>query len=127
MSRMNLHLVILTVAIELFSKVPLSKVKFNAKQEYEYVTNFKILQTCFDKHKVDIAIPVERLMKCKFQDNLEFLQFVKKHWDTYYPGGTYDALARRGSSSAKSIPSKHAPGMVVNKTPRNVAAIAPAA
>ncbi|KAJ3353402.1 hypothetical protein HDU83_006887 [Entophlyctis luteolus] len=52
---------------------------------------------------------------------------VYAHWDTYYPGGTYDALARRGSSSAKSIPSKHAPGMVVNKTPRNVAAIAPAA
>ncbi len=73
--------------------MPLSKVKFNAKHEYEYVQNFKILQAAFDKHKVffmgliskiyqkiDNAIPVERLIKCKFQDNLEFLQMMKKLW-----------------------------------------------
>ncbi|KAJ3114106.1 hypothetical protein HK100_001765 [Physocladia obscura] len=85
-------------------QVPLSKVRFNAKQEYEYVANFKVLQACFDKHKVDIAIPVERLMKCKFQDNLEFMQFVKRHWDTYYPGGAYDALTRRGTSASGHAP-----------------------
>ncbi|KAJ3035632.1 microtubule integrity protein mal3 [Rhizophlyctis rosea] len=62
----------------IYRDVPLSKVKFNAKHEYEYVANFKILQTVFDKHKIDNAIPVERLCKCKFQDNLEFLQWMKK-------------------------------------------------
>ena len=50
-------------------------------------------------------IPVERLIKCKFQDNLEFLQWVKKYWDTYYPGGPYDALARRGGSGPTVIKS----------------------
>lgn len=36
-------------------------------------------------------------MKCRFQDNLEFLQWVKRFWDQYYPGGEpYDAIARRG-------------------------------
>ena len=29
------------------------------------------------------------------QDNLEFLQWSKRYWDQYYPGGDYDALARR--------------------------------
>ncbi|CAG8495145.1 3481_t:CDS:2, partial [Paraglomus occultum] len=33
--------------------VQLNKVKFGAKHEYEYVANFKVLQTAFDKHKLD--------------------------------------------------------------------------
>ncbi|KAJ3040361.1 hypothetical protein HDV00_011017 [Rhizophlyctis rosea] len=84
----------------IYRDVPLSKVKFNAKHEYEYVANFKILQTVFDKHKIDNAIPVERLCKCKFQDNLEFMQWMKKFWDQYYPGGPYDAIGRRKDSPA---------------------------
>lgn len=46
------------------------KVKFNTHQEYEYVNNFKVLQTCFTQHGIDKFIPVERLVKLKFQDNL---------------------------------------------------------
>lgn len=26
------------------------------------------------------------LVKCKMQDNLEFLQWTKKYWDQYFPG-----------------------------------------
>ena len=37
----------------LIGDVQLNKVKFNAKHEYEYVANFKVLQTAFDKHKLD--------------------------------------------------------------------------
>jgi RP/EB family microtubule-associated protein len=29
------------------------------------------------------------------QDNLEFLQWSKRYWDQYFPGGDYDAVARR--------------------------------
>lgn len=36
------------------------------------------------------------------QDNLEFLQWSKRHWDQYFPGGDYDALARRRASGAPS-------------------------
>ncbi|KAJ1564020.1 hypothetical protein HK405_016066, partial [Cladochytrium tenue] len=77
--------------------VPLGRCKFTAKLDYEYLVNFKVLQNAFDKHKIENSIPVERLAKCKFQDNLEFLQWMKKFWDQYYPGGTYDAMARRGA------------------------------
>lgn len=40
-------------------------------------------------------MPVDKLLKCKFQDNLEFMQWIKRFWDQNYPGGSYDALARR--------------------------------
>ena len=41
------------------------------------------------------------------QDNLEFLQWSKRYWDQYYPGGEYDALTRRkgaGGASAATAP-----------------------
>ncbi|KAF0432857.1 EB1 protein [Gigaspora margarita] len=83
----------------IYGDVQMTKVKFVAKHEYEYVSNYKVLQAAFDKHKVDKTIPVERLVKCKFQDNLEFLQWLKRYWDTYYPGGPYDAVARRSTTA----------------------------
>lgn len=33
--------------------VPMSRVKMNAKMEYEYLENFKILQKAFVKHRID--------------------------------------------------------------------------
>src|SRR5690349_19581554 len=84
----------------IYGDVPLARVKFNAKMEYEYVSNFKILQASFDRHKVDKSIPVTRLVKCKMQDNLEFTQWLKKYWDSYFPGGAYDAVGRRGGAAA---------------------------
>lgn len=83
--------------------VPLRRVNFTTNLEYEYVQNYKILQQVFDKHDIDKAIPVQRLMKCRFQDNLEFLQWMKKFWDTYYTGNAYDAVARRNASAKKGV------------------------
>ncbi|KAI8865314.1 hypothetical protein GQ42DRAFT_129639 [Ramicandelaber brevisporus] len=83
----------------IYLDVPLTKVKFGAKQEYEYVNNFKVLQQIFDKHQIPRVVPVERLIKLRFQDNFEFLQWLKKYWDTYSPGGHYDAISRRRGQS----------------------------
>ncbi|KAG4083253.1 calponin homology domain-containing protein [Neocallimastix lanati (nom. inval.)] len=77
--------------------VPLRRVNFTTNLEYEYIQNFKILQQVL----INMAIPVQRLMKCRFQDNLEFLQWMKKFWDTYYSGNAYDAVARRNASAKK--------------------------
>ncbi|KAL2147610.1 hypothetical protein VTI28DRAFT_8064 [Corynascus sepedonium] len=79
----------------IFLDVPMSRVKFNVNTEYAYIQNFKILQNTFTKHHIDRSIPVEALVKCKMQDNLEFLQWTKRFWDQYYPGGDYDAVGRR--------------------------------
>ncbi|KAI2466964.1 calponin homology domain-containing protein [Annulohypoxylon bovei var. microspora] len=79
----------------IFLDVPMSRVKFNVNSEYAYIQNFKVLQNTFTKHNVEKPIPVEALSKCKMQDNLEFLQWTKRFWDQYYPGGDYDAVARR--------------------------------
>ncbi|KAK0710858.1 calponin homology domain-containing protein [Lasiosphaeris hirsuta] len=79
----------------IFLDVPMSRVKFNVNTEYAYIQNFKVLQNCFTKHHVEKTIPVESLVKCKMQDNLDFLQWTKRFWDQYYPGGEYDAVGRR--------------------------------
>ncbi|KAL8735439.1 MAG: hypothetical protein Q9181_002837 [Wetmoreana brouardii] len=81
----------------------MSRVKFNVNTEYAYLQNFKILQNCFAKHQIDRLIPVESLVKCKMQDNLEFLQWTKRFWDQYYPGGEYDAVARRKGAGAPAV------------------------
>lgn len=39
--------------------VPVQRVKFNAKHEYEYLDNFKILQKSFKQHKIDKVSPTE--------------------------------------------------------------------
>ena len=38
------------------------------------------------------------------QDNLEFLQWTKRYWDQYYPGGEYDALSRRKGAGGSTAP-----------------------
>lgn len=62
--------------------------------------HYRLLLDSFTKHKVDRIVPVPSLIKCKMQDNLEFLQWSKRYWDQYYPGGDYDALARRPKTGA---------------------------
>ncbi|KAK2066616.1 hypothetical protein P8C59_000418 [Phyllachora maydis] len=79
----------------IFLDVPMARVKFNVNSEYAYIQNFKILQNTFAKHQIEKSIPVENLVKCRMQDNLEFLQWSKRFWDQYYPGGDYDAVSRR--------------------------------
>ncbi|GFP52023.1 microtubule integrity protein mal3 [Trichoderma asperellum] len=101
----------------IFMDVPMSKVKFNASGDYAYIQNFKVLQNhvltahtnidTFLKHQVDKPIPVESLVKCKMQDNLEFLQWTKKFWDLNFPDHDYDAVARRkggGMPAAAAAP-----------------------
>jgi RP/EB family microtubule-associated protein len=89
----------------IFLDLPMSRVKFNATTEYQYLENFKILSNTFRKHAVDRPLPTESLVKCKMQDNLEFLQWTKRYWDQYYPGGDYDAVGRRKGAAAAAPPS----------------------
>ncbi|CAG8955090.1 hypothetical protein HYALB_00004292 [Hymenoscyphus albidus] len=93
----------------IYLDVPMSRVKFSVNTEYAYLQNFKILQNCFTRHGIDRPVNVEQLIKCKMQDNLEFLQWSKRYWDQYFPGGDYDAVARRRGSGAPPPSSAPAP------------------
>jgi len=84
--------------------VPMSKVRWSTKQSHEAIHNYKLLQAAFDKCNIKKNIEVEKLMKCKCQDNLEFLQWMKGIYDRYQmkpdaaskaPGYSYDPYRRR--------------------------------
>ncbi|XP_070070276.1 microtubule-associated protein RP/EB family member 1 isoform X3 [Drosophila takahashii] len=77
------------------NSVPVKRVKFRTNLEHEYIQNFKILQAGFKKMSVDKIIPVDKLIKGRFQDNFEFLQWFKKFFDANYDGREYDPLAQR--------------------------------
>ncbi|GCB61726.1 microtubule-associated protein RP/EB family member 1-like isoform X2 [Scyliorhinus torazame] len=82
------------------TSVGLKKVKFQAKLEHEYIHNFKLLQAAFKKMAVDKIIPVDKLVKGKFQDNFEFVQWFKKFFDANYDGKDYDPIfARQGQDA----------------------------
>lgn len=110
----------------IYHDVPLSRVKMNANQEYEYVNNFKVLQSVFKKHQIDKPIPVTALIKCKMQDNLEFMQWLKKYWDMHFPGGEYDAVARRRGAPADPNPLIAAPPAALRSSTNGGAARAAA-
>ncbi|XP_063707171.1 microtubule-associated protein RP/EB family member 1 isoform X2 [Culicoides brevitarsis] len=75
--------------------VPMKRVKFRTNLEHEYIQNFKILQAAFKKMSVDKVIPVDKLIKGRFQDNFEFVQWFKKFFDANYDGRSYNALEAR--------------------------------
>lgn len=88
----------------IYYNVPLAKIKFDAKHDYEYLANFKVLQEAFKRNRIDKPIEVDRLVRCKMQDNLEFLQWLKRYWDQNFSGEHYDAEGRRGGVGAAPPP-----------------------
>jgi len=97
-------------------QVPLHKVNFNAKQEYEYINNFKVLQSAFDKFGIDKAIDVQKLVKGKYQDNLEFLQWMKRYYDLHHPDAEYNPVERRKQATGGKAPTTSAPKPAPAKT-----------
>ncbi|XP_017797333.1 PREDICTED: microtubule-associated protein RP/EB family member 1 isoform X1 [Habropoda laboriosa] len=109
--------------------VPLKRVKFKTNLEHEYIQNFKILQGGFKKMNVDKIVPIDRLVKGRFQDNFEFLQWFKKFFDANYSRmEPYDALAMRGGEAMGSGGNNAPHGTNAKRTtPRDVNPIKPAA
>ncbi|XP_059775217.1 microtubule-associated protein RP/EB family member 1-like [Balaenoptera ricei] len=91
--------------------IALKEVKFQAKLEHEYIQNFKILQAGFKRMGVDKIIPVDKLVKGKFQDNFEFVQWFKKFFDANYDGKDYDPVAARQGQETAVAPCLVAPAL----------------
>ncbi|XP_077583423.1 microtubule-associated protein RP/EB family member 1-like [Stigmatopora nigra] len=101
----------------------LKRVKFGAKLEHEYIHNFKLLQSAFKKMCIDKIIPVDKLIKGKFQDNFEFVQWFKKFFDANYDKREYDPVeARQGQDTA---PLPNAGTSAFNKPPKKAFSRAP--
>jgi RP/EB family microtubule-associated protein len=76
--------------------VPMNKVNWSVSQSYEYVANYKILQTCFTKLHIDRNIDVDRLIKASYMDNLEFMQWFKRFFEMQVSDkGNYDCQGQR--------------------------------
>ncbi|KAG8187665.1 hypothetical protein JTE90_005517 [Oedothorax gibbosus] len=111
--------------------ISLKKVKFKTVLEHEYIQNFKLLQAAFKRVGADKHIPVDKLIKGRFQDNFEFLQWFKKFFDANYGGQDYDPLEARngmmmgvdgrgggggGMTNKSGSSSRLAPNVSVNKS-----------
>merc|ERR1719312_74807 len=112
--------------------IPLKKVKFKTQLEHEYIQNFKVLQASFKKMQVDKIVPVDKLIKGRFQDNFEFIQWFKKFFDANYDGAPYDAVGARAGqglgatngAARGAIPSSR---MAAPAPARNIAKTSPSA
>ena len=62
-------------------------------------------------------IPVEKLVKGRFQDNFEFVQWFKKFFDANYDGKEYDALAAREGVPLVAAEGKAPSGAAMAKAP----------
>ena len=83
--------------------VPMSKVDWSANKNFEYVANYKILQTCFTKLHIDRHIDVDRLISGKYMDNLEFMQWFKRYFELNGgEKGTYDCRGQRAKGKGGS-------------------------
>ena len=98
----------------------MSRVNWAAKSSFEYVDNYKLLQKAFTKHKIQRYVDVDKLIRGKYQDNLEFCQWLKAFFDQTAPMMSvregYDPVAVRAKGKGgKSVPAGKGGGGMVKK------------
>lgn len=84
-------------------QLPMSKVNWAAKASHEYIPNYKLMQTVMTKNHIDKFVDVDRLIKGRYQDNLEFMQWLKAFYEMQgVPSEGYDAVGQRAKGKGGS-------------------------
>lgn len=79
--------------------VAMRKVNWMAKSDHEFIPNYKVLQAAFDKNLIERNVDVDKLIRAKYQDNLELLQWMKCYWERQGVVVDYDpSPAREGKA-----------------------------
>ena len=83
-------------------QLPMSKVNWEARNDYEYFNNYKVLQAAFNKLNIEKKPDVDKLSRGKYQDNLEFMQWFKGFLDRHAVAEGYDPVAARSRGKGAS-------------------------
>lgn len=116
----------------------MNRVNWKARNEHEYISNYKLVQKGFDKMSqkkhIEVCIfkiekfkkQVAKLSKCKYQDNLEFAQWFKAMYEMH--GGLkcifllikktaegYHPEERRGNCEVELLNEKMGTGLITGQ------------
>lgn len=84
----------------------LQKVKWNVKSDLDSIANWKLVQNAWHELGITKPIHIQVLLKGKFQDNFEFLQWFKRFYDHNDAGYDYDPLTARNNEARSYYISK---------------------
>ncbi|KAL4500671.1 hypothetical protein ABPG72_003095 [Tetrahymena utriculariae] len=85
--------------------VKMNRINWKARNEWEFIVNLKYLQQAFQKNNIKKYIEIEKLSKAKYQDNLEFAQWMKRYFDINNGQNNvkdYDPVAKRGVQNSET-------------------------
>jgi len=94
--------------------VAMKRVNWGASTDHQMIPNYKVLQQAFDKSGIQRHVDVDKLVRGKYQDNLEMLQWIKAYFDRTYAGDEYDPVSRRPSDK---LPDWALPGDATDSAP----------
>jgi len=106
------------------NSIIMSRVNWAAKASHEYIANYKLLQGAFTKANIQKYIDVDKLIRGKYQDNLEFCQWLKAFFDQTSPMmggvvvGRVTIRCRCGRGGRGGRPCPRATGAAERRKPR---------